>query len=156
MRRHGRARRAGSQIVQAFNGGGGPGRGERVRAWRLRLAQLVAPAGADVHDPDQSACPHDEALLEAAQFGQLRRDPDGRFMIDMSDLARDLVDGAWFQAAADGRYELTRAGQEQLARLWGPHLIPPWGGGHYMCYEHGIYEAAPGESGDCPRCPVGR
>ncbi len=121
----------------------------RLRLW---LAQLVAPAGAEVHDPDDTLCSGSQELLEAALYGDFRRGPDGGVLFDVTVAVDDLVDfGALVNT--DTGYELTESGKRELARLWGPGRIPPWSGGHYRCDDHGIYEAAPGDFVGCPNCP---
>lgn len=125
-----------------------------IRAWLLRLAQLVAPAGTDVHDPDDTACPHDLPILEAAQFGELRRDAGDRFMVNLTDLVQDMLSGDWFEPTQYGDYALTVAGQRQLARLWGQDRVPPWGGAFHRCQDHGDFEQGPGDRLGCPICGV--
>lgn len=134
---------------------------EQIRAFRLRLAQAVAPAGADVHDPDETACPHAQEILEAAQFGRLHPDPTDptRWLIDLTGGVHDLASARWIvlRGGEQGfQGEITREGQEQLARLWGPERQPPWAKGAALCAEHGAYEVKPGALLGCVSCAVGR
>ncbi len=126
-----------------------------IRRLRLWLAQLVAPAGSDVHDPDDTLCPGNQELLEAALYGDLRRGPDGGVLLDVTTAVDDLVDFEMLTNTPDG-YRLTELGERELARLWGPGRIPPWSGGYFQCHDHGIYDAAPGDRAGCPSCPPAR
>ncbi len=126
---------------------------------RMRLARLVAPAGAEVHDPNETSCPHDQVVLEAALDGDLRPDDRERYMIDMGYEVADVADAGWIERHPDDPskgYQLSPAGEQELARLWGSGRVPPWAGGHYCCHEHGGYELAPGDLTGCPDCSTTR
>jgi hypothetical protein len=88
---------------------------------RLRIAQAIAPMGADVHDPDDTACPDERAFLEAAEAYDLYPDADGRARLDVTDTAKYAEEAGWVALTTDydgnAVYQLTGAGESQLARL---------------------------------------
>ena len=121
-----------------------------IRNIRLWLAQRIAPAGADVHDPDDTVCPSLQALLSAILYHQLTYADDEMWLLDVSadlyDLeARGLVEGF------KGDWCLTGDGEIALARLWGPDRVPPWGGTLGICQVHGDYDVVPGDRIGCPK-----
>jgi hypothetical protein len=132
----------------------------RIRRWRLTLAQAVAPVGVDVHDPDDTFCPTAQDILEAAFFSRLHADADGVVRMDVGPFVDEAVGaGLVVRKVEDGCtwYELTGAGEQELAKLWGPNRVPPWSGGYYSCAEHGVYDVHPGELSDqCPSCAFAR
>jgi hypothetical protein len=91
-----------------------------IKALRLRLAQAVAPLGADVHDPDDSACPGERTVLEAAEAYDLFPE-DSRILADVTDTARYAEDVGWVEKTTDydgnELYQLTEAGAAALGRL---------------------------------------
>jgi hypothetical protein len=100
-----------------------------ARTWRLRLAQLVAPAGADVHDPDETGCPSDRVVLEAAAAWDLSPDKDGRVRLDVTDVADEMLELGWIALTTDHEdcaiYELMGPGRAELARMWGGPMSSP-------------------------------
>lgn len=88
---------------------------------RLRLAQAIAPAGADVHDPDETACPQDLPVLAAVEAYELYPDPDDRVRLDVTGTVRDAEWAGWISLVRDHDdcpvYALTGAGAATLARL---------------------------------------
>lgn len=127
-----------------------------IRALRLRLARAVAPAGADLHDPDATSCPGYQALLEEVFAGRLVQGPGTAIYMNVKiDLEVADLDG-WVTEInhEDGRqgWRLTPAGQRELGRLWGPHRLPPGTDGHRHCRRHGDYEVQPGQHIGCLSC----
>ncbi len=119
-----------------------------VRGGRLRLAQLIAPAGAGVHNPNETCCALIRRLLEAVFWRELETGNYLDVIDELDDLAaRDLVnfDG-------DDAPYVTEAGERELARLWGAGRIPPWSDSFHTCSVHGMYEAPPGAIAGCPEC----
>lgn len=93
-----------------------------MNALRLRLAQLLAPAGVDVHDPDETACPPEVAVLKAAEAYYLWPDPSGGVHLDVTEVARDAEAVGWIERTTDvdGNvvgFELTGAGRAALRQL---------------------------------------
>lgn len=90
----------------------------RTWRWRLRLAQYVAPLGADVHNPDESACPNDRAVLEAAEAWDLSPDVDGRVRLDITDVVEDMAAAGWISLTSDHDdnpiYQIQSAGKRAL------------------------------------------
>lgn len=133
---------------------------ERIRRWRLRLARFAAPAGVDIHDPDTTPCPIDQDILEAACFGRLEADHNGNIRMDVARYVIDAVHaGLLGRHAEDGVYwwELTPAGEKELARLWGDRRVPPWSRiRHGQCASHGEYDRHPGDLKGCPSCATER
>ena len=88
---------------------------------RLRLAQLLAPPGADVHDPDETACPSELAVLESVEAYDLWPDPDNRVRLDVTDTARYAEQVGWIRLTSDHEknlvFQLTDAGEVALRRL---------------------------------------
>lgn len=125
----------------------------RTRGWRLRLAQLAAPAGADVHDPDDTVCPQAQALLEAVLYHDIEINRHGGAWMRVTEDLHDLAADGLIEPAQDGDYRLTEQGERELGRRWGDHRVPPWSGGYFGCSDHGVYEAAPGDPEGCPECP---
>jgi hypothetical protein len=101
---------------------------ERWRVARLRLAQKIAPPGADVHDPDDTICPSLQGLLEAVFWNRLQDDAGERRWLDVTDWLDELAAaGLVLEPDDQGQeYLLTRQGAQELARLWGPERVPPW------------------------------
>lgn len=93
----------------------------RIWRWRLRLAQYVAPNGADVHNPDDTACPWDRPILEAAEAYDLYRDDDGKVRLDVTEHVDDAEAAGWMERAVDPQgnaaCRLTGFGERSLARL---------------------------------------
>lgn len=123
-----------------------------IQRWRLRLAQFVAPHGADVHDPDDTCCPKDQDILNAAFWGDLRLGLNGTVLMDVTEEVDDLISQDLVEPVAGGWWRLTDAGEQELARLWGPGRLPPWSVSWHGCGAHGLYEAHPGEFGGCREC----
>lgn len=125
------------------------------RQARLWLASRIAPADVVVQDPSVTLCDCWEGLLELVMFHQLRSGPDDTREILAP--VEDLLDRLWTLGAVEpdeiAGYELTIWGMQQLARMWGPEIVPPWGGSWGRCGDHGIYEAHPGDPISCPDCP---
>lgn len=111
------------------------------------LATLIAPDRAAVHD---HVGPIDEELLSAIYWSQIRKGRHGVVLLDVS----DWVDELTAAGLVDAYTRLTTAGEKYLATLWGPGRVPPWSGGYYSCWEHGDYDAGPGDPSDCPKCPA--
>jgi hypothetical protein len=92
-----------------------------ARKLRLRIARLAAPAGADVHDPDATACASELVVLDAAEAWDLHLDPGGRVVADVTKVAEDAVAAGWIEQTTDYKgsplYQLTAAGSAQQARL---------------------------------------
>jgi hypothetical protein len=129
----------------------------RVRQWRLRLAALIAPAGADVHDPDDTECPDMTDFLESVLWGHIERHRSGGVWADNTAIAEDAEELGLIEKADQGNqppYRLTAAGERALAAAWGPGRVPPWSGGYHGCADHGVYDAGPGDPGGCPQCPT--
>jgi len=125
---------------------------EVVWRWRLRLAQLIAPPGADVHNPDDTCCPRDRDLLEAICFGWLRQGDRSTMWMDVTIALDEACAGGLVNRGKDGPPWLTSHGEQELARLWGPKLVPPGGGGYFECDDHGLYDLFPGDRWGCPGC----
>ncbi len=93
-----------------------------MNALRLRLARAIAPMGADVHNPDETACPSDRAVLEAAEDWALSLD-GARVEADVTDAARYCEEVGWIEKVTDPEgnemYRLTDAGAVALARVRG-------------------------------------
>lgn len=87
----------------------------------LRLARLIAPSGADVHDPDTTSCPSERAVLEATEAYDLYPEPDGRVRLDVSAVAKDAQELGWIELTSDYDhnpvFQLTEAGVAELYRL---------------------------------------
>ena len=124
---------------------------ERVRRLRLRLAHLIAPPGADVHDPDDTCCPSDRPLLGAVLWWRLRF-TDGQHWMDVDLSVHDALAAELIEYNPDGYLRLTGYGENELARMWGDDRVPPWSGGYFQCHDHGVYDLAPGERIGCPDC----
>ncbi len=126
-----------------------------VRRARLRLAKTVAPAGADVHDPDDTVCPSLQDLLAAVFFQGLTYQADETWLLDVTDDLDYLKDRGLVEMFK-GDPCLTGDGEVALARLWGPGRVPPWGGTLGTCEVHGDYDVHPGDWIGCPKPhPVG-
>ena len=119
-----------------------------VRGGRLWLAHLIAPAGADVHDPDETTCPWSKRLLEAVFWRELE---SGSYL-DVIDELADLATRNLINFDGDGAPYVTEAGDRELARLWGSGRVPPWSDSFHTCSVHGMYEAPPGAIAGCPEC----
>jgi hypothetical protein len=141
----------------------------RVKQWRLWLAQRMAPPGADVHDPDETACLGYELPLSNVFFSRIQSNGRGRQFLDVTDDLDDLAGyvvlegGRWpgYYSVIDhddtGRWMLTDAGERQLARMWGADRIPPWAHASLgECERHGDYDVFPGDRIGCPRCAIER
>lgn len=122
------------------------------RRARMRLAARIAPAGAEVRDPQQHLCDCREALLELVCFQLLRADADGEPLAPASFMLDELFMLGAVVPTEHG-WELTGWGEQELARMWGPQIIPPGHGGYLGCAEHGVYDAGPGDRWACPECP---
>lgn len=87
---------------------------------RLWLAQFIAPPGADIHDPDETACPAERAVLEAAEQFTLYSDDAGRVGLDVTDTVRFAVESGWLRLNTDPdgnrAYQLTELGESVLDR----------------------------------------
>lgn len=87
---------------------------------RLRLAQFVAPPGADVHDPDATACPSDRVVLEGVAAYELCPDSYGRALLDVTETAQYAEEAGWIQRTTDHDgivlFQLTVAGEAELRR----------------------------------------
>lgn len=125
---------------------------ERIRRARLWLAGRIAPAGADVHDPDETACPWMQAILEEACWSGLRFDERDQFWMNVTDVVQEAHGWDLVEYIAGGDVRLTDAGEQDLAHRWGPNRTPPWSGGYVGCAKHGVYETSPGEDAQCPEC----
>jgi hypothetical protein len=127
--------------------------GDLIWLARLRLwaAQVIAPAGSDVHNPDESACPLAEPLLHDVFYHRIRT-IDGRHLLDVTDDLDDLAVFHGLVELRDGGWVLTDAGERELARRWGPDRVPPWGGGPRSCETHGNFDSEPGEHSGCSGC----
>lgn len=127
---------------------------DRVRRARRWLAARIAPAGVTMHDPMTALCDCREGLLELVLFGPLKVDD---VTGEVHGPVNYLLDEMWLLGAVEpdgaGSYQLTRWGERELARMWGPGIIPPWSGGYYACLVHGVYDAGPGDPSRCPDCP---
>ncbi len=92
-----------------------------MNSLRLRLARFIAPAGADVHDPDTTACPAERAVLEAAEQFDLYRDVAGRVHLDVSDTVKFVEERGWVEGVVDPFdnlvFRLTMPGEAELHRL---------------------------------------
>lgn len=122
-----------------------------IRRARLQLAGWIAPLGADVHDPDETACPWMQAILEETCWSGFNIDKHGRFWMNATDVVEEAHN--WDLVEYIGRdVHLTKAGERELARMWGPSRTPPWTTGHAACSDHGIYDVSPGERIGCPTC----
>lgn len=122
-----------------------------IRRARLWLAGRIAPRYTDVHDPDETACPWMQAVLEETFWNSYRIDDQGRFWMNVTDAVQEAHDRDLVEYAAGGPW-LTKAGERDLARRWGPDRVPPWSFGYYNCNPHGQFEREPGERADCPHC----
>ncbi len=93
----------------------------RMRRWRLRLAQTIAPHCADVHNPDESACPNDRVVLEAAEAWDLSPDADGRVRLDVTAVVDDMAAARWISLTSDHEdspiYQIESAGKRALRRV---------------------------------------
>lgn len=127
-----------------------------IRAWRYRLASLIAPAGADVHDPDETLCRGFEPYLNAVAWGEVHTDGTKQTLDISSDL--DELAGRYGLIDYDekGRPRLTDKGVREVAKMWGADRVPPWGGGLCHCTTHGTFEQRPGDRPGCPRCTIDR
>lgn len=121
---------------------------------RLRLATWLAPAGVKVHNHRDELCDCWEALLEVVHFGWITFNEHGEPLAPAAQMLNDLWILGAVERETDGGYSLTNWGMQQLARMWGPEIVPPWGGAWSGCTEHGIFEAGPGDSIYCPDCPT--
>jgi hypothetical protein len=126
-----------------------------LRRARLWLAVLLAPAGVDGHDPDDTECPGMQALLEAALWGELRHDGTCVWVPAAVAVADAVAAGLLRERKTAGKvnFRLTAAGELELARRWGPGRVPPWGGGTLTCRHHGPHDTPPGDRHGCPSCP---
>lgn len=126
--------------------------------FRLWLAQTIAPAGVDVHDPDDTLCPEYQGILEAALKCELRAYTaagDDLVLFDITETVAELAGLHIIKRLStsyDARYQLTAAGEKELARLWGPFRYAPWEKGLLWCATHGSYPARPGRFRGCPVC----
>jgi len=140
----------------------------RIRQWRLWLAQQIAPAGADVHDPDETACPGLELLLSGIFFGQILTHGD-RLYLDVTDDVDDLATMTVLVAGqrpsydnvihkdVDGWWSLTDAGEQELGRMWTTDRMPPWSRISLgECDSHGDYDSFPGDLIGCAKCRLER
>jgi hypothetical protein len=123
------------------------------RRARVRLAAWLAPAGVKVHDHREELCDCWEAMLEVVLFGWIRVDEYGEPFAPAAQMLNDLMVLGAVEREGDGRYSLSTWGMQQLARMWGPEIVPPWGGAWAGCADHGVFDAGPGESIYCPDCP---
>lgn len=132
-----------------------------IRRARLWLARLIAPSDAHLHVPYET-CPcaqnlMDEILMSRLQPNHPRADRFGtgeftRYWMDVTADVDELVGLGLVEGLDHGDVKLTEHGERELAKLWGPGRVPPWGGGYYSCHDHGQYEAGPGDRLDCPSC----
>jgi hypothetical protein len=127
---------------------------EWMRRARLRLAAKITPPGAEVHDHQARLCDCWEGLLELVQFGRLRVGAGGRLIGPVDGMIEDMYLLGAVELDDAGGCELTVWGMRELARMWGPDTVPPWGRAWLACTEHGIREAGPGEPLRCPECPL--
>ena len=129
----------------------------RIREWRLWLARKIAPWGADIHDPDETACPVYLHALDGVFRGQVE-ERDGKEWLDFtSELDEAYGRGLIVRDATTRLWKLTAAGQRSLARLWGVEFVPPWATKRLRsCATHGRYEQRPGDRKGCPGCALQR
>jgi hypothetical protein len=127
-----------------------------VRRARLGLASWVAPAGAEVRDPQAMLCNCWEWLLELVQFDRLRVGTDGGPAAPVGGVLDEMYLLGAVEHDAAGRWRLTSWGMLELARMWGPDVVPPWGGVWLVCAEHWTCADGPGEPLNCPECPPER
>jgi hypothetical protein len=124
----------------------------KINKLRLWLAQRVAPAGADVHDPDDTCCPRDRGVLEAVMYGWVRKEANDTTWMDATDLVDDAI-AADLVVERHGDFTLTPHGERELARLWGPGRVAPSAGSYGECHAHEmLYEQFPGDVVGCPHC----
>ncbi len=88
-----------------------------LKNFRLKLAWLLAPAGADVHDPDETPCPEDMMILVGAEMYTLYPDDAGRVVLDVTEYAEHAEHTGWITRINDNDvelFELTAAGRSQM------------------------------------------
>jgi hypothetical protein len=128
-----------------------------IRGWRLRLAQFIAPPGADVHDPDDTCCPRDEGLLEEVFWDHLLIDAAGGMWMNVTADVHELEYAELVDHRGNGSRRLTAHGEQELARLWGPGRLPPWSHGTLdSCDDHGDFDVFPGDLVGCRKCATER
>ena len=126
-----------------------------IRRLRLWLASLIAPRGADVHDPDETACPSGQDVLTAIYRNELIT--QGRnVLLDVTSTVDEAYGAGLVVQHNNGTWTLTPAGGGQLARLWGTDRVPPGLNMQLECPDHGRYELSPGQRLGCTGCGVER
>jgi hypothetical protein len=127
---------------------------ETIKRWRLRLAALIAPAGAHVHDAEEISCFAVGPILNAVFWGDLAADARGRQRMDVTTELDSLYGAGLIEHPGAGPLTLTSKGEKELARVWGPSVAKPRGGGTFECSQHGEYEVRPGHLFGCPGCLI--
>lgn len=127
---------------------------EMINRWRLRLAARIAPAGTHVHDAEEISCFAVGPILNAVFWGNLATDVEGRQRMDVTTDLDSLYGAGLIEHPRTGLMALTDKGEKELARIWGPGVARPRGGGTFECSQHGEYEVRPGHRFGCPGCII--